>query len=203
MDEFILKGWRDADGDNTLRVNYDLPKNPIIFDLGGYKGEWTDKILQKHPDATVYIFEPVDEFYLALGIKYAGLDNVRVLSFALGKDTKSDIIHIDDNCSSLYTTKGKQQGVQCIDIFDFLRENEKIIPRVDLMKINIEGAEYELLEHMSEMGIFNGVTNIQIQFHDFIPNAIKRRNKIQKELSLTHHLTYEYPFVWENWKKGL
>ena len=43
--------------------------------------------------------------------------------------------------------------------------------------------------------------NIQVQFHDFIiQNAEERMINIQRKLELTHELTYQYVFVWENWK---
>lgn len=41
----------------------------------------------------------------------------------------------------------------------------KYIDDIGLMKINIEGGEYELLERMIELGIINKVKDIQIQFH--------------------------------------
>ena len=33
-----------------------------------------------------------------------------------------------------------------------------------------------------------------------IENPRERMEKIQKELAKTHQLTYQYDFVWENWK---
>ena len=43
--------------------------------------------------------------------------------------------------------------------------------------------------------------NLQIQFHDFIiDNAEERMKNIQNKLSKTHEITYQYNFVWENWK---
>ena len=52
---------------------------------------------------------------------------------------------------------------------------------------------------MIETGFVNQIDNIQVQFHDFIPNAEERMQKIQKHLEKTHRLTYQYLFVWENW----
>ena len=69
------------------------------------------------------------------------------------------------------------------------------------MKINIEGDEFPLLESMLENNLITYVTDIQVQFHQFIPNAVARRELIHKKLSETHKLTYNYEFVWENWQK--
>ena len=80
-----------------------------------------------------------------------------------------------------------------------MRQNK--IERIDLMKMNIEGGEYDLLDHLIETGFIRNIENIQVQFHDFVPEAKQRMMKIQKELSKTHRLTYQYIFVWENWRR--
>lgn len=71
------------------------------------------------------------------------------------------------------------------------------------MKINIEGAEYDLMEWIISEGLVKKIENIQIQFHDFIENAEARMVNIQNLLGRTHYLTYLYRFVWENWKLKL
>ncbi|MDA8326743.1 MAG: hypothetical protein M0033_11065, partial [Nitrospiraceae bacterium] len=60
---------------------------------------------------------------------------------------------------------------------------------------------YDLLDHLIETGVVNQIGNIQVQFHDFAPNAESRMSDIQRKLALTHKLTYQYRFVWENWER--
>lgn len=73
------------------------------------------------------------------------------------------------------------------------------IKHIDLIKINIEGGEYDLLEHLLDANFVEQIENLQIQFHDFVENASARMKKIQNRLEKTHYLTYHYPFVWDNW----
>jgi hypothetical protein len=73
---------------------------------------------------------------------------------------------------------------------------------VDLIKINIEGDEFPLLKNLIDNNKTNLFKDIQVQFHQFIPDSINKRNWIREKLSLTHTLTYDYEFVWENWKKN-
>ncbi len=80
----------------------------------------------------------------------------------------------------------------------FFEENK--ISSVDLMKINIEGGEYDLLEHLMSTNLVKAIKNLQIQFHDFFPDSRERMKKIQEALEHTHKLTYQYEFVWENWE---
>jgi hypothetical protein len=67
--------------------------------------------------------------------------------------------------------------------------------------VNIEGGEYELLERMLERGLTERVCDLQIQFHNFSPDAAERMAAIQRGLAATHRPTYQYRFVWENWRR--
>ncbi len=55
---------------------------------------------------------------------------------------------------------------------------------------------------MIECGLIPMCTDIQVQFHHFYPESEKLRDEIRTALSKTHHLTYDYPFAFENWKKS-
>jgi hypothetical protein len=72
------------------------------------------------------------------------------------------------------------------------------LSQVDLLKINVEGCEYEILDHILNKGLIKIFKNIQVQFHDFVPDAIQKRNKIIEKLKNTHTSTYLYEFVWES-----
>src|SRR5262249_51252950 len=75
------------------------------------------------------------------------------------------------------------------------------IGEVSLMKINIEGGEYDLLENLIATGLISRIRDIQVQFHMDIPDAERRMHAIQSRLAGTHRLTFQYPFVWENWQR--
>ena len=50
--------FRKDNGDGTLRINYDLTEDSVIMDLGGYRGDWTNLMINKY-NCTSHIFEPV------------------------------------------------------------------------------------------------------------------------------------------------
>jgi hypothetical protein len=72
---------------------------------------------------------------------------------------------------------------------------------IDLLKVNIEGAEYDVLNHMIGAGLHKRIKNIQVQFHqiDGVPYGVWYK-EIEKHLSLTHTRTWHYPFCWESWQ---
>ena len=191
--------WFSDNGDKTLRLDYPLNENSVVFDLGGYEGQWASDIFSKYC-CFIHVFEPVEKFANQIQHRFAKNKKIFVHQFGLSDANKKLEIFIDGDSSSSFKTKDNNgQYIELIRAMDFVKKHE--ISIVHLMKINIEGGEYDLLEHLLESGFISNITNIQVQFHDFVPNAEKRMNKIQHELSKTHFLTYQYPFVWENWQK--
>lgn len=198
IQEKRVEPWFRADGDRTHRLDYnDLTPDSIVFDLGGFVGQWASDIYSKY-NCTVYVFEPVAEYAEKILQRFRMNPKIHVFNFGLDKENKIDIIGIDNDASSLFKTKGKETTIQLKRAIDFIESNK--IDYIDLMKINIEGGEFDLLEHLINVGFIDKIKNIQIQFHDFVPNAEKRMKTIQNKLSLTHQITFQYEFVWENWK---
>ena len=190
--------WFAANGDETLRLNYDLNDKSIVFDIGGYKGEFARDIFCKY-NATIYIFEPIKAFFQIIQSKFVNNQKVKIHNFGLaGKDDQMQI-SMSDNASSVFLKTENTETIHLKSIVNFIRENN--IQTVDLIKINIEGGEYELLESLIENNLISVFKNIQVQFHDFLlENGKERMNKIQENLSKTHQITYQYEFVWENWE---
>lgn len=192
------KPWFEANGDQTLRLDYDLNENSIVFDLGGYKGKFTYEIYERY-GCTIYVFEPILEFYTIINSRFSDFPKIYPFHFGLGGKNESMKISLTDNSSSVFIESDQSELIQIKSIIDFVKE--KNITKVDLIKINIEGGEYEVLESLIENNLITIFDNIQVQFHDFIlDNAQERMNKIQDKLAKTHELTYQFEFVWENWK---
>ena len=189
--------WLLDEGDKRLRFSYKLNSASIAFDIGGYEGEWADIIFHKY-GCNVFIFEPIKEFAENIKQKFLGNDKIKVYNLGLAGETKDTVMSYNHNSSSIFAGNQAKETVKLKKISDFLRENK--IERVDLMKINIEGGEYEILEDMIKNNLIKNVKNIQVQFHNFFPEAESRMEKIQAELAKTHRPTYQYKFVWENWK---
>lgn len=199
-DRAVSKWYRD-NAENTLRYEYGLNENSLVLDLGGYKGDFTYGITNKY-NCKVMVFEPVPEF--ANAIKERFITNNKVDVYTLGLEDTDSIEKITmegDGSSSFRLGQGEIVEVFYYDVEKFF--GEKGLKHVDLMKINIEGGEYNLLEKMISSDLITRVDNIQIQFHNIKEiDSKKRMRAIIKELSKTHFCTWKYrPFVWENWKR--
>lgn len=193
-----VKSWVDANGDKTLRLDYNLNENSIVFDMGGYHGDWTAEIFCKY-GCFMHVFEPVQSFTQIIKKKFIKNKKIFVHQYGLSSGNALINLFLGEDASSVFATEGSNlEQIKLVDAIDYFGENN--ISKIDLMKINIEGGEYDLLERLIESGFIANISNIQVQFHDFVPNAKERTGKIQKKLQETHSLTYQYEFVWENWE---
>ena len=198
-DMFFLsvKKWFKDDGDKTLRLNYPLNENSIVFDVGGYEGKFADEIFNKY-QCTIYVFEPVDKFYKSICERFKNNSKIKVFNFGLSDKDEEMIISVSDDASSIHTNSYNKENIILKSINSFIANNN--ILHIDLMKINIEGGEFQVLPALIDSNFVANIENLQIQFHNFITNSVEMRENIRKELSKTHQLTYDYYFVWENWE---
>ena len=193
----FLVHWASVQGDKTLRLFYEeLDEESTVLDLGGYEGQWASDIYAMYR-CRIHVFEPVDEFAENIRLRFVNNPDIFVYRFGLSDCNQVLMLSKDKDSSSVYKIGKSQIKIYTIKALDFFEENK--IELVDLMKINIEGAEYDLLDHLIITGLVKKIKNIQIQFHSFVPNANRRMKDIQECLSETHELTYQYRFVWENW----
>ncbi len=196
--ERIVNAWRHEDGEKR-RYAYDLDKNSIVFDVGGYLGQWSESIQAKY-QCSIFIFEPVKSFYEKCRDKFKDNNQVKVYNVGLSNENKHADIPVAQDASSLYKKSDTVEKIELRKASDFIMENG--IKNIDLMKINIEGEEYNLLDDLIAHDMIKNIDNLQIQFHNFFPDAKIRMKKIQEEMKKTHHLTFQYEFVWENWQRN-
>ena len=146
----------------------------------------------------VFVFEPRPDYARNIRLRFKQNPYIRVFDFGLAAGD-GPISVSDEGCaSSAYKLTDKLIQGKLRSAGDFLAEHQ--ISHIHLLKINIEGGEYDLLEYLIATGWVKRIRDIQVQFHDFVPNAVSRMRQIQASLGATHQLTYQYPFVWENWR---
>jgi len=191
-----LKRWYSDGGDERFRYNYDLNSDSLVMDMGGYKGQWASDIYARY-NCRVLVFEPVKLFAEAIEKSFRKNPKIEVFRLALGATRRQDTIALNEDGSSVYRTGPAKEIIQFEDAAVFF--SDRAINSVDLMKVNIEGGEYELLPRLLETGLVKRIKNIQIQFHDVEIGAARRMEEICRDLSATHEPTYQYRFVWENW----
>lgn len=188
--------WYEANNKMDLRHDYPLSQDSVIFDLGAYLGQWSQKIWDRY-QCYIYAFEPVKQFYEQAreSLKH---DKVTVFNYAIGNsDRTEDITFIKDG-STFFVDGDKLEHVEVRDIVRVMKDLN--VPKVHLIKMNVEGSEYEILERLIDLNMLSMFDNLQIQFHREVDNYQERRKKIHEALKRTHKCLYNYELIWESWK---
>jgi FkbM family methyltransferase len=194
----MVRRWYADGGDARFRFDYLLAPSSLVLDLGGYEGQWASDLYARHR-CRICVFEPVKRFADAIEMRFIDNPDITTFAFALGGRSRNETISVCGASSSAYKRKADKETVRFVDVKQWFEEHA--VDSVQLMKINIEGGEYELLERMIETDLIRRVSNLQVQFHYFAADAQIRMERIQDALRATHKPTYQYPFVWENWER--
>jgi len=134
---------------------------PFIIDCGGYIGISALFFKLNYPDSKIIVFEPDSEnFHLAKeNIDSWGFDNIELHKKAVWINSE-DLEFYESNsmASSVHAinTEGNKVKVAAIRLKDFLAQ------KVDFLKIDIEGAEYEVL-----LDIKSSLVNVEKMFVEY------------------------------------
>jgi FkbM family methyltransferase len=177
------------------KVFMNLNAGSICVDLGANIGEVTN-ILSKS-GAEVHAFEPNPDAFKKLQERFRDNSKIHIYNKgALDKNTTMKLYMSPLSCynkeyysqmSSVYSSKiniDKNNFVE-VDIIDFSDFLEKLNGNVDILKIDIEGAEYCILEKIIENNLYKKCKNILVETHeDRIPElqeiALRVRSMIEK-----------------------
>lgn len=182
----------------NLREVYDLNQHSIVVDVGGYKGDWASDIYSRYRCA-VHIFEPIQKYVEILTERFKNNPDIIIYPFGLSNsDGEANFSLLNDGTSQFRQAEDveKVKLVQASKFFTSIG-----LTHIDLIKINIEGGEYPLLQDLINSQMINDIINMQIQFHEINRNSQLEVNKLRVLLAKTHKPTYQYDFVWENWTK--
>lgn len=136
------------------RSEYRLPEpfHPArILDIGANIGAAARFFLRRYPEAEILCFEPVPENFALLQRNLDGYPNAQCFNFGLGARSEQIPIYHSDNPSNFggfsryaagsNTAQTTEVGIRAVS--EFLAEHP--LAQVDLVKIDTEGAEYEIL----------------------------------------------------------
>jgi FkbM family methyltransferase len=139
----------------------ELPPNPYIIDCGANIGLSVIYMKRHHPDAEILAFEPDEKNFdlLSENIQSFGLENVHL---------KKEAVWIEDkilNFSSKGSTSSKLIDKSTSDSVSVkaVRLKNFINRKTDLLKIDIEGAEYQVVIDIQEK--LHYVEHLFIEYH--------------------------------------
>lgn len=181
----------------TEDLRYQYPINPfsIVMDVGAHKLKFASEIQRKH-GCKVLAFEPVSVFRSEWPERN---DGILFFPFGIGGKDESAVFKIKGDMTGKFADSEETETVEIRSMKRVL--SDLGINRVHLLKINIEGSEFDLLEHILSENLAEAFDDIQVQFHPVVEDAEVRHLQIQQGLLKTHQLTYNYPWCWENYER--
>ena len=180
-----------------MRYIYPLTPDSVVIDAGAYMGDSIQEWVARY-GCRVIALEPIPEFYEATKARFAGNPKAKVLNYALSAYDGEIQIGLSNNSSGLYSTGETKVKVPAITLKTLMKKEG--LDRVDLLKLNIEGSEYAVLEKALTDGLLPKIGVLQAQFHWCAPRAEDRYAAIRRSLLTTHDHTWgEDPTLWQSY----
>lgn len=168
----VMRGYEPLTGRLFTQT---ISPGAVVLDIGAHVGHYT--LLAAHatgPDGRVFAFEPATENFelLRRNIRANGYKNVVALQKAVASRSGRRMLLLSESPDShgfyehpLSPARGTY-AVDCVSVDDFIGED-----RVDVVKIDIEGAESEALEGMD---VTLDRNRDLVLFLEFNPSCIER-----------------------------
>lgn len=188
--------YQDGGMDSLLnRIN--INEKSVVLDVGAFNGEFAEIILSKF-GSNLILLEPLINEFNVLKKKFFLNKKVKVINKALSNNNGKAYLLIDKN-NSFITNKNsnKSYEINCLDVKNLFDEELKI----DLIKLNVEGSEYDIIERLIDLKYLTKCKNYLIQFHHKNNNKFEKR-KINIENNFKNDLFEKiasYEYIWELW----
>lgn len=191
--------YKKDDPYEMLRVTYPLTEKSLVVDIGGLTGDWAARIYCRY-SCRIHIYEPHPILSRRATMNFEGNQGVIIFPFGLSSQNGLMDLYGDFYNASLYKNDyGTTHTVRirkAYEVFKDLYSNQTI----DLLKLNVEGAEYDILPDLIRDFDMTRIKNIQIQFHQTVEGHAEKREAIRQGLIKTHRMTWGYDYIFENWE---
>lgn len=159
-----------SNGELTIIKKISTLTPSVIIDGGANIGSYSVLCQKYNPSTTIYSFEPVENTFKKLCKTVEKYNNIQPINKGLYKEncTKEINLYPSDTHSSIVNIQGSaDQSTERIKIElikgdDFMKENN--IPKVDLLKIDVEGAEYDAILGFEEHIKSGSIKMIQFEY---------------------------------------
>lgn len=157
-----------------LQRSYDvgpLPPEPVIIDCGANIGVASLFFAHHYPGSQVLAFEPDPEAFSLLTHNTAALDGVTAHNLALGRENGTIDFYVRPEMPGAPTMSGIEgrlpNGTRIA--VDCVRLSSMMPASVDLLKIDVEGMEWEILDDLEDSGAIDRVHALAIEYHHHLP----------------------------------
>jgi FkbM family methyltransferase len=187
---------------NREKIHYHHPVSPdgVILDIGAYTGVWIAGLNESTEFGEAHLFEPVSGHLNTLQNRFEDDNRIHIHDYGVDGSTHTSEIAVLDNSSSVYSESNIKEVVELKAASQIV---EQFGPKIDIMKVNVEGSEYNIISDLIESGKIKNINTLVVQFHKNVEDYSKKRNHISNSLKKTHTKKIDYPYVWEVWRRSI
>lgn len=166
--DLYTSGTLEVVKDDLLTNAYGLndisdPGSGVIIDLGAHVGLVTCYLAKKYPDAKIIAVEPfpLNVANLRANIELNQVSNVTILEKAITKDRRNigmGCTHVNTG-GAIYLWGDGSKTIETITLDDLISQ----FPRVQFLKMDIEGYEFEVLP---EFTLWDRIVDAGIEIHN-------------------------------------
>ncbi|GAL83271.1 FkbM family methyltransferase [Sporocytophaga myxococcoides] len=164
-----------------------ISSQPLIIDCGSNIGVSILYFKRLYPNAEIIGFEPDPTIFKLLksNIENQELDKVDLRQQAVWKNSEPLIFQSQGGLSGHISQEGEFNNVTKIDAFR-LKDLLESKAAIDFLKIDIEGAEYEVLKDCKD--VLRSVKNIFVEYH----SLEKENQKLDEVLKILSDSGFRY-----------
>lgn len=150
---------------------------PLVLDCGANIGVAALYIKRLYPHARIVCYEPFPEAFAALcaNVESNGLRQIELHQLALAPTAGEAELHFDaEHLGSLSMSLRPERIRGASHVVETTRLSDAITGHVDLLKMDIEGVEFEVLAEAAERGKLRLVDQIIVEYHHHITETEDR-----------------------------
>ncbi|HTD66100.1 MAG TPA: FkbM family methyltransferase [Candidatus Limnocylindria bacterium] len=141
-----------------------LTNRSVVVDAGAHRGEFSAEVIEKF-GCQCHLIEANPNLAEKLSVPGAASITIAALGAADGRAT----FHVRDNPESGSLTSSSADRATAVDVetISLPKFMERIgVDAIDLLKLDIEGAEFDLVALTPE-NVWRRISQITVEFHDF------------------------------------
>ncbi len=153
---------------------FKIKEKDIVIDIGAHVGYFSIHSSINAKNGKIFAFEPYDKSFEVLmkNLNINKIKNVIPQNLGVSKDTGTSTLYLKKNFSignSIYKNSNLDLkiNIKTISVQDIIKNND--IQKIDILKLDCEGAEYEILLNLDQKTLIK-IKKIVAEMHPNIEN---------------------------------
>lgn len=163
-------------------------KKVVFVDCGAHAGVFSDVALAC--GGICYAFEPNKYLYAFLRDLYKGNEKLILSNQAVSNKNGKTTFYtyasnaVSDGAGIMRNNLGVGYEVEMLDFYEFLKDIIQKHHKISLIKIDIEGAEFDVLDSLIEQKLYENVEYIMVETHErFFENPKEKIENLKSKIT--------------------